>query len=71
MTTRIPYLIAILALIGGVFISILFGYNEDYFQNNIKEGLAKNENSDYFRLTNPLRKFPHSTSIAFYLFPLT
>ncbi len=43
MTQRIPFVIAILTLVGGVFISILFGYNEDYFQNNIKEGLTKNE----------------------------
>lgn len=43
MTQRIPFVIAILTLVGGVFISILFGYNEDYFQNNIKEGLKKNE----------------------------
>ncbi len=43
MISRIPYVIAILTLIGGVFISIIFGANEDYFKNNIKEGLSKNE----------------------------
>lgn len=43
MTQRIPYVIAILTLIGGVFISIIFGANEDFFKNNIKEGLRKNE----------------------------
>ena len=54
MTTRIPYLIAILTLIGGVFISILFGYNEDYFQNNIKEGLKKNEKVN--QIQDPVEK---------------
>ena len=43
MTQRIPYVIAILTLIGGVFISILFGANEDYFKDKINEGLKKNE----------------------------
>lgn len=54
MTARIPYLIAILALIGGVFISILFGYNEDYFQNNINEGLKKNEKVN--QIQDPVEK---------------
>ena len=43
MTQRIPYVIAILTLIGGVFISIIFGANEDYFKDKINEGLKKNE----------------------------
>jgi hypothetical protein len=43
MTQRIPYVIAILTLIGGVFISIIFGSNEDYFKDKINEGLKKNE----------------------------
>lgn len=43
MTSRIPFVIAILTLIGGVFISILFGANEEFFKNKIIEGLKKNE----------------------------
>ncbi len=43
MTSRIPFVIAILTLIGGVFISIVFGANEDFFKDKIKEGLSKNE----------------------------
>jgi hypothetical protein len=42
MIQRIPYVIAILTLIGGVFISIIFGANEDYFKDKINEGLKKN-----------------------------
>lgn len=43
MTSKIPFLIAILTLIGGVFISVLFGANEELFKNKIIEGLKKNE----------------------------
>jgi len=43
MTSRIPFVIAILTLIFGVFISIIFGANEDFFKDKIKEGLSKNE----------------------------
>lgn len=43
MIARIPFVIALLTLIGGVFISILFGFNEEYFKNKINEGLSKNE----------------------------
>lgn len=43
MTSRIPFVIAILTLICGVFISIIFGVNEGYFKDKIKEGLSKNE----------------------------
>ncbi len=43
MTSRIPFVIAILTLICGVFISIIFGVNEDFFKDKIKEGLSKNE----------------------------
>ncbi|MFA6946239.1 MAG: hypothetical protein WC220_10080 [Pedobacter sp.] len=43
MTSRIPFVIAIFTLISGVFISIIFGYNEEYFKDKIKEGLSKNE----------------------------
>jgi hypothetical protein len=43
MNSRIPFVIAILTLLGGVLIAIMFGANEDYFINKIKEGLSQNE----------------------------
>jgi hypothetical protein len=42
MLKRIPFFLAILSLTGGVFISILFGANEDIFKNKINQGLEKN-----------------------------
>lgn len=54
MTQRIPYVIAILTLIGGVFISILFGANEDYFKDKINEGLKKNEKVN--QIQDPVEK---------------
>lgn len=42
MINKFPILLTILALIGGVFISIIFGANEDFFQNRITHGLEKN-----------------------------
>lgn len=42
MTYKFPFLLAIISIIGGVFISILFGANEDIFKNRIAEGLSKN-----------------------------
>lgn len=54
MTQRIPYVIAILTLIGGVFISILFGVNEDYFKDKINEGLKKNEKVN--QIQDPVEK---------------
>jgi hypothetical protein len=50
MISRIPFVIAILTLIFGVFISIIFGANEDFFKDKIKEGLSKNERSTLFRM---------------------
>jgi ABC-type dipeptide/oligopeptide/nickel transport system permease subunit len=50
MTSRIPFVIAILTLICGVFISIIFGANEDYFKDKIKEGLSKMKRSILFRM---------------------
>lgn len=54
MTQRIPYVIAILTLIGGVFISILFGANEDYFKDKINDGLKKNEKVN--QIQDPIEK---------------
>jgi hypothetical protein len=42
MTKKIPLLLSMIAIIGGVFISIIFGVNEDFFQNRITQGLEKN-----------------------------
>lgn len=43
MLHRIPLAIAILTVISGVVISILFGVNEEMFKHKIEQGLAKNE----------------------------
>lgn len=43
MKEKIPFGIAILGMVGGVFIAILFGVNEDFFKNRIASGLAKNQ----------------------------
>jgi hypothetical protein len=42
MIYRIPFAIAILGIVGGVLVGILFGSNEMYFKNKISEGLLKN-----------------------------
>lgn len=42
MTNKFPILLSIIAIIGGVFISIIFGANEDFFKNRITQGLEKN-----------------------------
>jgi hypothetical protein len=41
--SQIPFIIATLTMIGGIFIAILFGVNESYFKNKIKDGLKKNQ----------------------------
>ena len=42
MIKRIPFFLALLSIVGGVFISILFGANEDIFHKRISVGLEKN-----------------------------
>lgn len=42
MLKKIPYLLAILGMVGGVFIAILFGVNEKSFEDRIHAGLLKN-----------------------------
>jgi hypothetical protein len=42
MLTRLPFVLAILGMVGGVFIAILFGANEDLFHKRIESGLALN-----------------------------
>lgn len=43
MNKRIPYLLAVLGMFGGVLIAILFGVNEAYFKDKIANGLQANE----------------------------
>ncbi len=42
MAERIPFLLAILGMAGGVFIAILFGASEDSFKEAIRSGLDRN-----------------------------
>lgn len=42
MYQKLPFIIALLTIIGGVFIAIMFGANEDYFKNKIQKDLEKN-----------------------------
>ncbi|MFA6237750.1 MAG: hypothetical protein WC635_10520 [Bacteriovorax sp.] len=42
MTYKFPFLLSILGIIGGVFIALMFGANEDFFKNRITAGLEKN-----------------------------
>jgi hypothetical protein len=42
MLQKIPFLLALLSIVGGVFISILFGVNEEMFIQKIEAGLEKN-----------------------------
>ncbi len=42
MLRKIPFLLAIAGIVGGVFIAILFGANEDMFKQKIAAGLEQN-----------------------------
>lgn len=42
MLKKLPFFLALLSIVGGVFISILFAVNEDMFKSKIKSGLEKN-----------------------------
>lgn len=42
MNSKIPFSLAILSIVGGVFISILFGVNEEMFIHRIQQGLEQN-----------------------------
>ncbi len=43
MKTKLPFIFAVLTMILGVSISILFGVNEDIFKGKIEEGLSQNQ----------------------------
>ena len=51
---KIPFLIAIFGIISGVFISILFGVNEDMFKDKINDGLTRNVKIQ--EMTDPVAK---------------
>jgi hypothetical protein len=42
MLKKLPFALALLSIVGGVFISILFAVNEDLFKSRISSGLDKN-----------------------------
>ena len=42
MTEKLPYLISILGMVGGILIAILFGINEDLFKDKIAQDLRSN-----------------------------
>ncbi len=42
MGKKLPFIIALVCILGGVGISILFGLNEELFKNRISEGLQQN-----------------------------
>lgn len=54
MLSKIPYLIAILGMIGGVSIAIVFGANEKLIKDKIANGLAQNAAID--AIEDPARK---------------
>ncbi len=54
MLNRFPYLLSILAFVGGTFIAILFGANESLFKDRISEGLSKNESIQ--KIVDPVEK---------------
>jgi len=43
MIHKIPLAIAILGMVGGILIAIMFGVNEASFKNRIRDGLSRNE----------------------------
>jgi|GEM_PF-582734 len=42
MTKKLPFILALMCMLGGVGISILFGVNEEMFKNRISAGLDQN-----------------------------
>ncbi len=54
MIKKIPFALAVLSMVGGVFISILFGVNEEMFIHRIQAGLEKNVKIQ--QITDPAEK---------------
>lgn len=42
MKVKFPYILSVLAMVGGVFISIIFGANEGFFKDRIAKGIDQN-----------------------------
>ena len=43
LTYKLPFIFALMTMVGGVFISILFGVNEDFFKGKITRDLNNNK----------------------------
>ncbi len=54
MIRKIPFLLAILAMVGGTFIAILFATNDEGFHTKIKVGLEKN--AKIMEITDPAKR---------------
>lgn len=54
MIKRLPFIIALLCILGGVGISIVFGVNEDIFKDRISAGLEQNVKIQ--QITDPTQK---------------
>lgn len=54
MTQKIPYLLALLGIMGGVFVAILFGVNESIFKDRINRDLQSNQK--VIKIINPEEK---------------
>lgn len=62
MLRKLPFLLAILGMAGGVFISILFGANEEMFRARIEAGLQKNAKIQ--QIADPVQKAAKMSSEA-------
>ncbi len=60
--TRVPFVLAIIGMVGGVFIAILFGANEDIFHDRIAAGLARNDKIQ--QMADPTQKAAKLSSEA-------
>lgn len=54
MLRKIPFILALLSIVGGVMISVLFGISEDIFKDKISAGLEKN--IKIYQIQDPLKK---------------
>jgi len=54
MINKAPFVLALLGMVGGVFIAILFGVNEEFFKSKIDEGLQTQP--QFQALTDPQKK---------------
>ncbi len=54
MLRKFPFILALLSIVGGVVISVLFGINEEIFKDRISIGLEKNVKIN--QIQDPLKK---------------